>query len=168
MTEFQRLFLVQARSDFQVFELLRSQREKKELPSCHALHYLQMATEKFAKARAWRRGPPGRTHRGFRDFMKSLGDSNAAQKQLGYAGKNESWAYLIKRSARLAQSIQDLAPAGDQDKPNPEYPWPVAAPCYTPAEYDFKIWADLQDTDEGRQFLKFLSRLFVVAEAFLD
>jgi len=46
MTEHQRLFLVQARTDFAVFELFR--RDVK-WPSCHALHYLQMATELLGK-----------------------------------------------------------------------------------------------------------------------
>ena len=41
MTEYQRLFLVQARTDFMVFELFR---KDPNLPACHALHYLQMAT----------------------------------------------------------------------------------------------------------------------------
>jgi hypothetical protein len=39
-------FLTQARSDWQVFEHLYDS----DFPECHALHYLQMATEKLAKA----------------------------------------------------------------------------------------------------------------------
>jgi hypothetical protein len=44
MMEHQRLFLVQAKKDYSVFNLLRKQ---PELPDCHLLHYLQMATELF-------------------------------------------------------------------------------------------------------------------------
>lgn len=44
MNEQQRLYLVQARSDRDILKLLSSQ------PICHQLHYLQMLTEKLAKA----------------------------------------------------------------------------------------------------------------------
>ena len=54
MTEYQRLFLVQARTDFVVFELLRA---LPHLPACQALHYLQMSTELLGKAHAWKQGP---------------------------------------------------------------------------------------------------------------
>lgn len=50
MTEHQRLFLVQARSDFVVFEWLQKQQRNGELPASHALHYLQMATELLGKS----------------------------------------------------------------------------------------------------------------------
>ena len=49
MTEHQRLFLVQARADFAVFDLLRKQ---PNMPSCHLLHYLQMATSRKGDALA--------------------------------------------------------------------------------------------------------------------
>jgi hypothetical protein len=168
MTEFQRLFLVQARSDFRVFELLRKQWEEADLPACHALHYLQMATEKLGKAKAWQHGPPGKTHGGFKGFMKGLQSKREAQKKLGYEGRNANWYHLLRKSLPLAQMIQDLAPSGHEDKPNPEYPWPVNSPLFAPAEFKFKIWSDLQDTDEERQFLKLLGNLIKVAEAFLD
>ncbi len=54
MTEHQRLFLVQARSCFAVFELLE---EQSDLPSCHSLQHLQMVTELLGKAHAWKNGP---------------------------------------------------------------------------------------------------------------
>jgi hypothetical protein len=49
VTEQQRLFLVQARSDFAVFELFRG---NANWPPCHALHYLQMSSELLGKAHA--------------------------------------------------------------------------------------------------------------------
>jgi hypothetical protein len=42
-------FLRQARSDLAVYHLL-SGRSERDIPRCHALHYLQMACEKIAKA----------------------------------------------------------------------------------------------------------------------
>jgi hypothetical protein len=70
VTEHQRLFLLQARSDFDVFEFLREHCRKGDFPACHALHYLQMATELLGKAHAWKRGPPRQTHRAFVRFLR--------------------------------------------------------------------------------------------------
>jgi hypothetical protein len=165
MTEFQRLFLVQARADFDVFELLC---EQPDLPHCHALHYLQMATELLGKAHAWKHGPPANTHRAIVSFLKSLSTNRKAQKQLGFEGQNDSWKSLIGKSLLpLATSIEDLAPALALDAPNPEYPWPRDAPQVAPAEHTFEIWQKLQKTAAGRQFLSMVGRLFKVAEAFL-
>ncbi len=163
MTEFQRLFLVQARTDFRVFELLRGDAN---LPACHALHYLQMATEMLGKAHAWQHGAIANTHRAFVGFLRALRTNRRAQKQLGWEGQNESWANMLRKSVPLAERIEDLAPALSPDSPNPEYPWPRAAPRFAPAEFDFDLWKDLQES-AGRQFLGLLARLFSVAEAFI-
>jgi hypothetical protein len=168
MTEFQRLFLVQARSDFKIFKLLREKCESQELPPCHALHYLQMATEKLAKARAWKDGPIGESHLAFDGFLKGLKSNRQVQKQLGYEGKNESWRQLIRKSGPLAKAVEDLAPSIAKDGPNPEYPWPRAAPRYAPAEYEFTVWANLQKPSDGPMFLNLVGSLFAVAETFLD
>ena len=164
MTEYQRLFLVQARTDFAVLELLRV---RSELPACHALHYLQMATELLGKAHAWKHGPRANTHRAFVAFLRSLTTNRKAQKQLGFENKNENWEHLIRKSVPLAKRIEDLAPALAFDAPNPEYPWPRQAPHTAPAEFRFEIWQELQETAAGRQFLEIIRRLFAVADAFL-
>src|SRR5205085_6295161 len=137
------------------------------MPSCHALHYLQMATELLGKARAWKHGHPGTTHRAFVGFLRSLSTNRQAQKQLGYEGQNESWVHLIRKSIPLAEGVEELAPALCDDGPNPEYPWPKDAPQVAPVEYLFDIWRELQETAAGRQFLSLVGRLFAVAEAFL-
>jgi hypothetical protein len=164
MIEPQRLFLVQARTDFAVFELLRRQ---SNLPPCHALHYLQMATELLGKAHAWKHGPRANTHRAFVGFLRSLSTNRKAQNQLGFKGRNENWEHLIRKSVPLAEHIEDLAPALALDGPNPEYPWPRGDPQVAPAEHNFEIWEALQETASGRQFLKIVGRLFGVAEIFL-
>ena len=164
MTEYQRLFLLQARTDFAVFELLRKQ---PDLPACHALHYLQMATELLGKAHAWKHGQPNKTHRAFARFLRSLSTNRQARKQLGYEGRNENWRHMIRKSVPLAEGIEDLAPALCGDGPNPEYPWPDASPRAAPAEYSFEIWQELQQTPAGRQFLNLTSRLFATADLFL-
>jgi len=164
MTEFQRLFLVQARTDFAVFEMLRRQ---PDLPACHALHYLQMATELLGKAHAWKQGPCANTHRAFVGFLRSLKKNRKAQKQLGFSGQTENWMHLIRKSVPLAERIEDLAPALALDAPNPEYPWPREAPQVAPVEHTFEIWQEIQKTAIGRQLLTIISRLFAAAEAFL-
>ncbi len=107
MTEAQRLFLAQARSDFAVFELLRRQQD---VSACHLLHYLQMSTELFGKARAWRHGPNHTSHRAFVGFLRSLSSNRQAQHRLGYAGRNQNWTHLIRKSIPLAERIENLAP----------------------------------------------------------
>jgi hypothetical protein len=164
MTEHQRLFLVQARTNFVVFELLRKQGD---LPACHALHYLQMATEMLGKAHAWKHGAVKNTHRAFVKFLRSLSANRQAQKKLGYERRNENWEHTIRKSVPLAERVEDLAPALTPDGPNPEYPWPRNAPETAPAEHTFDIWLKLQETSEGRQFLNLTRRLFAAADAFL-
>jgi len=164
VTEYQRLFLVQARTDFAVFELLRSRRG---LPACHALHYLQMATEMLGKACAWKHGPTANTHRAFVGFLRSLFTNRQAQKELGYQGRTASWEYLVRQSVPLAKRIEDLAPTLSPDGPNPEYPWPRNAPHTAPAEHTFRLWEELEEIGTGRQFLSLASRLFAMADAFL-
>jgi hypothetical protein len=164
MKEHQRLFLVQARTDFAVFEVFR---KRTEFPVRHALHYLQMATELLGKAHAWKHGPKKKTHRAFVNFLKSLATNRQAQQQLGYRGRNENWEHTIRKSISLAQAIEDLAPDLAGDGPNPEYPWPPGDPATTPAEHRFSVWEELVNTAGGRQFLGLLKGLFAAAEAFL-
>ncbi len=166
MTECERLFLVQARTDLAVFELLR---KEPNLPACHALHYLQMATELLGKAHAYRNGPPGKhSHRAFVNFLRGLSRNRRAQAQLGYAGRNENWEQLIRKSIPLAERIEDLAPslADKKNLPNPECPWPKYDPKFAPVEHEFEIWNDLKIA-VGRQFLDLLRQLFIIAEAYL-
>ncbi|HET6247944.1 MAG TPA: hypothetical protein VFE47_09635 [Tepidisphaeraceae bacterium] len=163
MNEQQRLFLVQAQSDFRVFDLLRN---AANTPHCHALHYLQMATEKLGKAYAWRHGSgPADSHRAFVRLLRDISTNRAAQKRLRYDGNNEKWKHVIRKSIPLAKQIEDLAPAL-ADGENPEYPWPQSLPRIAPAEHHFGIWEEIQDKPAGRQFLKLVASLFAIAESF--
>jgi hypothetical protein len=168
MTRQQRLFLVQALSDFKVFELLR---RSTDLPHCHALHYLQMATELFGKAYVWKdrkEHDAGKlTHRAFVGFTRSLATNRRAQKHLGYDGQNENWQHLIRKSVPLAQGVEDLAPALSGNQPNPEYPWPRNWPEAAPAEHIFPVWQELEETPAGRHFIALLRRLFAAADVFI-
>lgn len=62
MNEKQRLYLVQAQSDWNVYQFLKSQ------PICHRLHYFQMCTEKLAKAYFWKN--PGAGNLGHAAFVE--------------------------------------------------------------------------------------------------
>jgi hypothetical protein len=146
MTEQQRLFLVQARSAHAVFRLLKT------CPSvhhCHALHYLQMATELLGKAYAWERGAIGRSHKALVGFLRNLSSNVKAQEKLGFKGKNRNWTHTIRKVVPIAESLQRMAPALAQNGPNPEYPWPPDAPTTAPVEYTFPIWEELTGMPHG-------------------
>lgn len=87
MTEHQRLFLTQARTDFQVFHLFQ---ENEAIPTCHSLHYLQMATEKLGKSYAWRQGPCDNTHRAFVGFLRSLSSNGGHSGNSVFKGRTQT------------------------------------------------------------------------------
>ncbi len=164
MKEEQRLFLVQAKSAYTVFKVLN---ENKSIHHCHALHYLQMATELLGKANAWKNGPIVKSHKALVSFLRSLSSNTKAQKQLGYEGQNENWTHTIRKITPIAESLQKMAPALANDGPNPEYPWPPNAPAATPVEYAFPIWKELTETSYGRKLISLINYLFTVAEEYM-
>jgi hypothetical protein len=164
MKEEQRLFLVQAKSAYAVYRLLNAD---KSLHHCHALHYLQMATELLGKANAWKNGPIGKSHKALASFLRSLSSNRGAQRQLGYEGQNENWTHTIRKIIPIAESLQKMAPALANDGPNPEYPWPTDAPAATPVEYAFPIWEELTETSYGRMLISLIHYLFAAAEEYM-
>lgn len=59
-----------SKSDHEAYQLLRGHGPA----VCHTLHYLQMTTEKVAKAYFWREGhSPQKSHIGFVKFLKFHG-----------------------------------------------------------------------------------------------
>jgi hypothetical protein len=164
MKEEQRLFLVQAKSAYAVYRLLSAD---KSLHHCHALHYLQMATELLSKANAWKNGPIGKSHKALVSFLRGLSSNTKAQKQLGFEGQNEKWTNTIRKITPIAESLQKMAPALAHDGPNPEYPWPADAPAATPVEFSFPIWEELTETPSGRTLISFIHDLFAVSEEYM-
>ena len=143
---------MQARTDFVVFSLLRRSRTA----ACHALHYLQMATELLGKAHAWKHGPcVQRLPRAFVGFLRSLSTNRKAQKQLGYEGQNESWRHLIRKSLPLAERTEDFALSASRSTTDPirQSIRGRNAPKVAPAEHVFEIWHELRKTAAGRQSL---------------
>ena len=166
MKEEQRLYLVQAKSAFVVYKILNAD---KSLHHCHALHYLQMATELLGKASGWRDGPVGASHMAVVAFSRRVTSKKKQQKRLGYEGQNEQWEHTLRKFGPIAESLQNIAPALAGDGPNPEYPWPRAPanPIASPVEFEFPIWVELTETGYGRALVALLHKLFDVAEEYM-
>lgn len=158
MIEPQTLWWKQARSDFDLFIVLR----RRGASECHLLHYLQMATEKLSKAYLWRSGnPPPRVHTGFVRFIKALLSRRGELDRIAFVlGFNDQaglvrWAGAVQP---LAYSLQNIAPAEAMDGPNPEYPWPHYAPTACPVDHTFTLWNQLANTGQGRKLIDFIAR----------
>lgn len=149
----QRLFLDQARSDYAVFRLL----SRGEV--CHRLHYLQMSTEKLAKAYFWRNGSfPGFGHHKFEPLLRALESRRDFHTLFGYRDPRR---FSSQKSAifDLATKIQSLAPAHGNNVQNPEYPWPPTMPTTGPLIHQFAEWQDWNHTTAGRRLKYFVENL---------
>ena len=163
--------LVQAKSDLDVFRLLAGQ-DRAAVPACHPLHYLQMATEKLAKAvqRRMHPQPPDKlSHVAFSQMPFQLRRRDVAR-ALGWEQFSQFRGFL--RSIRqLCQAIEGLSPAvaGSTrliDSPNVEYPWRgrdaqdhKITGWLVPAQEVFPTLDEIQQSVYGRQFLEFVSGL---------
>lgn len=161
MNQQQRLFLVQARSDYRMFHALR----KDGAAPCHAIHYLQMSTEKLAKAYLWGKGHPGMGHAAFRRFCLAMIANDRARMALDQDGRR-AWEMRLNAIVPLAYDVERLAPDLAGAGPNPEYPWPPRRPIATPVEFAFPLFDELQ-RPRGKRLLHLLDRLFACAEQYL-
>ncbi|MEX1095601.1 MAG: hypothetical protein WED34_06095 [Planctomycetales bacterium] len=152
MNEQQRLYLVQARSDWEVYQLLKSG------PVCHRLHDFQMCTEKLAKAYFWRSSNAGNLgHAAFVKFVRAIATNQSVATNLGFYN-TRSFREWIKDVSDLAYELQALAPSLAHDGPNPEYPWPRDKPEHAPVEHDFEAWHRIQ-TPNGRHLWIMIDKL---------
>jgi hypothetical protein len=155
MNNFQKLWWEQARSDHKAFLLLLDE----DIAQCHSLHYLQMVTEKLAKAYLWRSGdPPPRSHAGFVQFMRFLGQvrrENDRERIAALFSFNRftDFKKWIRTILPICYDLERLAPDLANEGPNPEYPWPHAQPQFAPANYKFAIWNTLQ-SGQGRDLIR--------------
>jgi hypothetical protein len=150
-------FLMQARSDWAVFNLL----QESEHPPCHALHYLQMACEKLAKAYRLRDTASPVTelvshHVGFTKFIRQYLLSPRFRDE--YAGKHAKLHSLMQDAAKLAAEVEKLAPAIDRRNApeNAEYPWEAGETVVAPCTWGFPSLSLLRE-QRGRTFLKLVS-----------
>jgi len=163
-------FLIQARSDFRVFELLWAQ-DLNTYPECHALQHLQMATEKMSKAMLLTLDPERElmSHVAFREVVPILNRPDIARR-LGYNQNPKAFRDLIDRRRSWFRSIEQLSPSvgtnphgGGSEGPNVEYPWQARdintrIVWYAPAEYDFDVSKDMRSRD-GQHFLLVIRQL---------
>lgn len=135
--EWRTAFLRQARSDYALFQTLRTQ---DDVPLCHKLHCLQMATEKLAKAL---QTPPGRrpdrTHTAFASFVQTA-TTNPQLRRISRYQNRAQYRAALSSLLPLAQSLEDLSPEGP-DHPNPEYPWEQNGQVVSPLDY---AWTGFQ------------------------
>ena len=128
----------QARSDYAMFRSLGMQNAN----HCHQLHYLQMASEKMAKAMLTAPGddkPAPSSHVMFVRMLQVLKGRPEVRRQLGYSDVKVFKAY-IDSLLDLATRIEQLSP--DQaglTRPNAEYPWEdqSSRQVLAPVEYSF-------------------------------
>ena len=97
-----------------------------------------MATEKLAKGFLTPpNGPrPPAVHRAFSRFVQTARGNDRLRRECGSNSPRQFAAYLNSLMP-LSSAIEDLAPAGDRDRPNPEYPWEENGAVIAPAEFAF-------------------------------
>ena len=158
MNDNQRLYLDQAKSDYEIFRFLGGR------APCHRLHYLQMCTEKLGKAYFYKRPPLSKpSHVGFVKFLRNLSTERNVWKALGF-GRREDFELYINQIQHLARKIEKLAPDLAGDGPNPEYPWPPPPKeaKMAPIHYEFELWNELQKTRKGLKFQDFVERVLSI------
>ncbi|MEI6502598.1 MAG: hypothetical protein WCP21_16435 [Armatimonadota bacterium] len=170
-------FLAQAKSDFAVFELLLEQPQS-DVPQCHPLHYLQMATEKLAKAFHFRGALPlpPRRHDSFHRLASELAKRSDVLKAIGYSKPGAIEKFLKERALGVFKQVEEanpkiaddraLAKGRDRDtSPNSEYPWfriiNVASEDWlAPATHTFSAYQTITDrTGDGALMMRLIKQL---------
>lgn len=157
MNGYQELWWQHAKSDHDVFELLRVE----GVVQCYSLHYLQMATEKIAKAYLWQSGSPSpKSHAGFVRFLRFLAHTQRQRHSQRIAAlfsfsRFSDFKHRIRTVLPIAHSLERLTPDLANDGPNPEYPWPHAGPKFAPVNYEFAVWTTL-NSPVGRDLLRII------------
>jgi len=157
-------FVKQAEADYAMFLLLKDQLLGGE-PGlrCHCLHYLQMSTEKLAKGVTSEmeggQRPP-RVHDAFSKFTWAVKRSRKLQREC-QCGTPQQFKQYLDSLLPLANQIEDLAPVGSVDQPNPEYPWEEKGDILTPVEYRFSDDLDFK-RPKMIKMLQFISACFRV------
>lgn len=171
MSDLSRAYLAQARSDFQVFEFLLGA-PRAAVPECHPLHYIQMATEKLAKAIMLAMEADGFdrfSHVAFSQLPYQLRRRDVAR-MLGWSNF-KAYRQFLRRSAPVFRAIDELNPAvgtseaaGRRDAPNVEYPWPgrvaTGQPIWhVPAETRFGLFTEMRRSETAILVIQFVRLL---------
>lgn len=131
-------FARQAASDFDARDILAAERD---LPACHALHYLQMACEKLCKASMIAAGADPadvqRSHASIAKHLPTIVRLYLSQE----AGRLSRDNWIVDAIRPLARRIELLSPAvraGGRSPQNCEYPWVAPDGSVTaPADHRF-------------------------------
>ena len=156
-----RAYFEQAQSDLEVFKKLNLP----EVPLSHRLHYLQMATEKLAKAHLTQgKDEPKLSHSVLVSFLQVCKQRPELRRLLGYAHDYRAFSSYVDSMLPTAEKVQRLAPqAAGRNQPNPEYPWEDrnTATVMVPAQEDF---SQLFSKQELASVARLIYRLFGVSE----
>lgn len=134
-------FLRQARSENEVRLLLNDPR----VEYSHRLHYLQMVTEKLAKAALSNPvdpNPPRMVHGALVRLLQVAKGNRVLRTRLGYSDASVFRAF-IDSMLDLASQIESLAPSSaGRYQPNAEYPWEdrKTGLIHTPVDYHFALF----------------------------
>jgi hypothetical protein len=154
--------LAEAKSDFAVFEMLKEAFRRNQSEECHALHYLQMTTEKLGKAAYFRQFPLGKLTWGHKpDFFEHVwGTLNHATIQQELKQDATGLQQLLDRAQEVRDAIYSLVPGDDSHK-NVEYPWrPATASRWeAPCNYPFALLVTGPDSVVVYEFLELLKVL---------
>ncbi len=153
-------FRRQAESDFAMYAHLVGGAQP--LPRCHALHHLQMATEKIAKAYRLV-GEPDATPSSISqhqlgNFVEDFFRSPRARERLRLGKHNVK--YAKRKLTEAAQTIEALVPR-DLLHRNAEYPWEVAGVVRAPTDEDFPDFGS-----RSPKLVDFLNFLKIAIEEF--
>ncbi|TDU66182.1 hypothetical protein EI77_03921 [Prosthecobacter fusiformis] len=115
-------FRQQAISDYEVFIHLKAQ---PQIPMCHRLHYLQMATEKLAKffMLTGNESLDEKSHLVLVSFLRMLPSRPEIRDRLKFSNNPKQFKSYIDKIIPWAERIQNLVPVGGIERLNPEYPW---------------------------------------------
>ncbi len=156
-------FAAQGRSDWELYKHL-SALTQPSLPWCHALHSLQMATEKIAKAYRIRDTQVAvddaiRHHTGFEEFVNAFFRCSEIRRE--YEGRDAALKTLQRSALALARAIENLAPATDRSSSpeNAEYPWERDGAIFRPCEYGYPNLMFLRQPG-GRAVMNLVERAF--------
>jgi hypothetical protein len=144
-------YLEQSRSDWEAYKVLH----ESTLVKCHELHYLQMTTEKLAKAILARGGTSPtdlkKSHKAFLRFLRQSRRHPGLRQVLNM--NNSQLERAINEALSIAYEIEKLTPSVEPSGSNCEYPWEdgTGKVC-VPASYSFPVSNDLNSL-KGRRLL---------------
>ena len=165
----------QALDDLNVFRALlaRDQADVPRIAECQALHALQMAGEKLAKAvlyaadRNYRAsgGERKQSHVALSKLATTLADRAKVASALGM--DLPKFNGCLKQFHSWFKQFEQLQPQLAGDGPNVEYPWQDGDRWIAPCDHSFGLAARLRK-GEGAQSLRFLGRLAEAVPALLE